>query len=147
MDSFNAYAQRARDYASKAKDVVSDPDSQKWFLVTVAIPAALFVLLSPGLILNIPNNSKGFCLKQVPLPTTALGSCADDGTYTVSTSPPDPAGMTAAANLSICKKQRECRYFGASGYTGYASIVVHAFVFVLLSYLVTMGLRRGGITA
>lgn len=143
MDSFNAYAQRARDYASKAKDIVSNPDSQKMFLMTVVIPAALFVLLSPGLLLNIPHNSKGFCLKQVPLPTTALGVCRD-GVYVPDAS--DGNGMTAAANSSICKKQKECGYFGASGYTGYGSIVVHAFVFVLLSYLVMSGLRRGGIS-
>jgi hypothetical protein len=145
MDSFNAYAQRARDYASKAKDIVSNPDAQKMFLVTVAIPAALFVLLSPGLILNIPNNSKGFCLKQVPLPATATGVCTD-GAFVPGTGDV-AAGFTAAAILPICKKQRECGYFGASGYTGYGSIVVHAFVFVLLSYLVMSGLRRGGIYA
>jgi hypothetical protein len=158
MDSFNAYAQRARDYASKAKDALSNPDAQKWFLVSVAIPAALFVILSPGLLLNLPANSEEFCKKQVPLPASSLASSAafagscKDGIYVCSTAElAAGSGATCplqkAQVLPICKKQKECRQYGASGYTGYGSIVLHAFVFVLLAYLINMGLRRGGITA
>lgn len=156
MDSFNAYAQRARDYASKAKDALSNPDAQKWFLVSVAIPAALFVILSPGLLLNLPANSEAFCSKQVPLPASSLasgtafaGSCKD-GIYACSTTEAAATStctLQKAQVLPICKKQKECRQYGASGYTGYGSIVLHAFVFVLLAYLINMGLRRGGITA
>jgi len=143
MDSFNAYAQRARDYASKAAATVSNPDAQKWFLMSVAIPAALFIILSPGLLLNLPPNSRANCRAQVPLPLSTVGVCTN-GVFVPGTGDV-AAGRTAAELLPVCKKQKECGSVAASGYTGYGAIVLHAFVFVLLAVGVNMALRRGGI--
>lgn len=144
MDSFNAYAQRARDYAQKAVSTVSDPNAQKWFMYSVAIPAALFILLSPGLLLNLPRNTKAFCAKQVPIPADATGACTD-GVYVPGTADPYTGATGIAKLLPVCKKQKECGSLTASGYTGYGAIFLHAVVFVIVALAVNMALRRQGL--
>ena len=140
MDSFTRYAERARTYASGAVRTIGDEDTQKWVLGAIIIPAALFVILSPGLILNLPRNPKGRCEKLVPLPTSATGSC-NGATYVVGTND----DLTAPQGAPICKARNDCNGFWTSGYTSRAPIFVHAFVFVLLATIVGMFLRRQGL--
>jgi hypothetical protein len=142
MDSFSRYAERAKKYAAQAVQSIADPDAQRWALFAIVIPAALFVILSPGLLLNLPNNSKARCAKLVPFPSDATGSC-NGKAYTVGTSD----GVTAPQMAKICEARNECSSYWMSGYTSAGPIFLHAVVFVLLAYLINMLLRRAGVSA
>lgn len=140
MDSFTRYAERAKKYAAQAVQSISDPATQRWALFAIVIPAALFVILSPGLILNLPNNSKARCAKLVPFPSDATGSCSGK-TYTVGTSD----GATAPQMAKICEARNDCHSYWVSGYTSAGPVFLHAFVFVVLAYVINMLLRRAGV--
>jgi len=132
MDSLKKSFQ---EYAKKARMALSNPGdsaSQRWILASVVVPAALFVVLSPGLLLNLPPNSKETCKKQVPLPSGEYADCNfATGEH------PDEEALNP-----ICKKQKECHSVGASGYTGYWAIIVHSLVFVILAGIIGGVIRR-----
>lgn len=136
MNSFNAYAQRAREFASKAAETITEPRGQMMILYKFVIPAALFVLLAPGMLLNLPTNSKDTCAKQVPLPANATEKCDfSNGTY-----------LGGDPDLDvICEKQKKCHTLFASGYTGMWAVYLHAVVFVLLLAGVNMAISKRGL--
>ena len=102
---------------------------------TVVGAFAFFVILSPGVLLNLPPVTRGRCKKLVPFPTGATGSCEADGTYNNGTS--DIAAFTSDQTLMdpLCEARRKCERVGMSGYTSLASVFVHAFVFTAIFYL------------
>jgi hypothetical protein len=133
MDSFSKYSERVRNFAGNAAKGLGSQETQKWLVGAVVIPVALFVLLSPGLLLNLPLNSKGRCSKLVPFGDTAAADACDD-----------PAANNVEA---ICKARKKCASYFASGYTSVGPIFVHALVFVLLALIVSMIMRRQGLSA
>jgi len=134
MDSFSKYSERVRNFAGNAAKGLGSQETQKWLVGAVVIPVALFVLLSPGLILNLPLNSKGRCSKLVPLPSTVAADACDA----------DPVDADIEA---ICKARKKCASYFTSGYTSVGPIFVHALVFVLLALIVSMIMRRQGLSA
>lgn len=102
LDSFNMYAQQAKNFMGGAslKDLrerVYDP-ANSIYLYAVVIPSLLFLVLSPGLLLTLP--AVGDCDKKVPFPLNAAGTCTDAGVYTPVTSfPTSMEGTTAAAGV------------------------------------------------
>lgn len=143
-NSFNrwaaGYAERAKAATADALKAFSDPDSQRWVLFAIVIPAALFVLLSPGLIANLPPNTKGRCAKQVPFPSNATGHCSGK-VYVAGTSD----ALTPTQMSKVCEARDECASVWASGYTSAGPVFLHAGVFVLVAFLLNMLLRRAGI--
>lgn len=120
--------------ASKAQGLVTNDDNMKSLLLLL-IPVALFVILSPGLLLNIPMNSVKHCADLIPLPRDIAGECVD-GVF-IRTS------LTNETHVdNICIARQKCHKFGASGYTSITSVFVHAFVFVVIVYGVQMMLNR-----
>jgi hypothetical protein len=135
ISSFQQYLNNAvssvKGTVSQVADAVSDPKNLPAFAMTFLLPAILFFVLSPGLLLNLPPNTKARCERQVPLPTTATGKCDYvTGTYTVGAS--EGTGITAVTMLPICKKRKDCHKVFLSGYTSWGAILLHAFVFLLL---------------
>ena len=136
--SFRHHTNKALEYANRGtKEMTgyvtsyfSSPESQRWLLYGVIIPAALFVLLSPGLIVNIPLNTKGRCAKLVPFPDQVITNNCESGT-------PD------TEIVPICKARQNCNSFWVSGYTSIGPIIVHAFVFVFIALFVMALIRRG----
>ena len=121
----------------------------------VASMGILFVLLSPGLLLNVTPESRGNCESLVPLPSESMlagasGSCDfDTGTYTPVVGGPEFAdcayteGYDAcvaqyhAALDPVCAQQKKCQNVFMSTYTG-KSVWTHTVVFFVLYKLATM---------
>ena len=136
----NKVANHTKNFFQNLWHTINNPDAQKWFLFTLCIPGALFVLLSPGLIINIPRVSVFSCQRLVPFPLNATGTC-NNGVYTPGTSDI----LTGAQGAPICLQQKNCHRFSSSEYTSVDSIVVHGLVFVFLLVLVRYVLREGGL--
>jgi len=138
--SLESFRNSLKGIVPSSLDQVTDPQFQKNLIMSVAIPAGLFFILSPGLLLSVFPNSKGKCSKAVPLPTSADGECLDNGKYSRA------GGVTAPSPATdydhICKKQKECRQLFVSGYTGLNSIIVHSFVFVIIMAVVSYYYRN-----
>jgi hypothetical protein len=97
---------------------------------------ALFVILSPGVLLNLPPITKGRCKKLVPFPTGATGQCNADGTYNDGAG--DLTNFSGADQTKmdpICEARKKCESVGISGYTSLASVFVHAVVFTGILYV------------
>ena len=100
---------------------------------TVIGAFVLFIVLSPGAILNLPPNTKGRCDKQIPFPVDAAGVCETDGTYTADAG--DDAFLKVSGQMdAVCTARKNCQNIAVSGYTSWPSIVVHAFVFTAVIY-------------
>ncbi len=95
---------------------------------------ALFVILSPGVLLNLPPTTRGRCKKLVPLPTNAGGFCETDGTYTSGGGTDDFDGLESQL-LDICEARKKCERVGLSGYTNLFAVFVHALVFTGILYV------------
>jgi hypothetical protein len=143
---FNQYADKTRSFVkntvSDTKEIISDPDYWKWILASIVIPSSLFIILSPGLLLNLPRNSETDCDSLVPKPDTSTGKCVD-GSYVRGTA--DPEDFTAASLKSHCEAQHKCRKYTMSGYTSTGSIILHSFVFVVLSFVVMRLVMNSGL--
>jgi hypothetical protein len=100
----------------------------------------LFILLSPGLILNLPVVSKSTCQRLVPLPDGSTGTC-QSGQYVTGSNDI----LTSLQASPICIQQRACNRLGASEYTSVDSIVLHGFLFVVLLVIVRTVLKAGGL--
>lgn len=129
MNSFSVYAKRASEYARNRGMDFTSADFQKWVLYGVLIPAGLFILLSPGLLVNIPLNTKGRCAKLIPLPDTTI-------TNDCTTPAPD------SEIIPICTARQNCNSFWVSGYTSIGPIIVHAFIFVFVAVFLMYLIRR-----
>jgi len=126
---------------------ISDPEGRKNLVVMVLVPAALFFVLSPGQVLNLPKVSSKRCAELAPLPSTVAagtggvaGFCKD-GTYQVSTGTGADT-FTAAQMLKICAAQNKCNSYFGSGYTSWESALLHAFVFLVLIALVNYAVNK-----
>lgn len=132
LSSFAKYLAQARDgvtdLGSAVLKVTSDPAAQAQVLTMVVLPALLFFLLVPGVLLNLPPNTKARCVKLVPKPATATGECNFvTGTYILGTSDT----VSAAQMLPICTAQKKCISVWMSRYSSWSSNLLHAFVFVV----------------
>ena len=90
----------------------------------------LFVLLSPGMLLNLPPITKGACKKKVPFPSLATGSCTSTGIYEEG----EDDEVTEEDMFEICKARHNCERVFASGYTNLVSVFLHAVVFTGIIY-------------
>lgn len=152
MDSFTKFAQSSRSVsggkisprmsggARKSSGVTSIFENMTLFGSVFGL-TVLFLLLTPGFLVNVPPNSKSDCQKLAPLPNTCTGTCTDAGVYTVGTS--DNAFCTAAtlgngsATTGLpCNQQAKCHKFWVSGYTSLLPIFIHTLVFAVLVYIV-----------
>lgn len=99
-------------------------------LVMALVPALLFLILTPGFLLNVGGISQGRCTRLVPLPDDATGVCdfANDG-YLSS----GGGDYNAEQLLKLCTAQRRCNRWFVSGYTGPWPIALHTVVFLLLA--------------
>lgn len=136
----NTFAHQTKVMTENIWHTLNNPDAQKWFLFTLCIPGALFILLSPGLIVNIPVVSKNICSRLVPLPDGATGNC-NSAQYVSGTNDI----LTNLQGSPICIQRRACNRFGASEYTSVDSIVFHGFIFVVLLIIVRTVLKAGGL--
>ena len=137
-EQFNRLARGARRFASNASSSLNNTENLSRFFTSFVLPFAFFVILSPGLLLNLPPNSDTECVTAVPFPVNANGTCSG-GVYTPGTSD----GVTAVNMKTICEQRKKCKDVGTSGYTGIGAILVHAVVFVILVNLAVYGFKRG----
>lgn len=93
------------------------------------VPTLLFLILTPGFIVNVGGISKVRCDILAPLPSDSDGVC-DDGTYV------DGSSGYAAGLDKICEAQKKCTRWFASSYTAPWPIALHTIVFLLLSFAV-----------
>jgi hypothetical protein len=96
------------------------------------VSTLLFLVLTPGFIVNVGGISSGRCSKLVPLPNNSTGKCdLVNGVYVPGGSP--AVGELGAANLlKLCQAQRKCHRWFTSGYTGPWPIALHTLVFLVL---------------
>ena len=95
------------------------------------VPTLLFLVLTPGFIVNVGGISANRCLKLVPLPSTATGSCnLSTGDY--ETGSGEGTGMNSTTLAPLCAAQSKCHKWWATGYTGPWPIALHTVVFLLL---------------
>jgi hypothetical protein len=135
----NKFAKNTKKGFDDLWHTLNNPDAQKWFFFIICIPAALFIILSPGIIINLPVISLQNCEILVPLPEGVTGSCAA-GVYVEGTSDI----LDASQGLPICKQRAICNHLGASGYTSVDSVVIHSLLFVVLLVLIRIVLKAGG---
>jgi hypothetical protein len=119
----------------------TSPEFQMWIFATTVIPAILFVVLSPGLLLNLPANTKESCATKIPYPkvagaTTGAVSVVADGSNGCDDAVPN-AGIA-----DICDAREKCHKIFISTYTSVPSIVLHAVVFAVLLAAVAIAIRR-----
>lgn len=89
------------------------------------VPALLFLILTPGFILNVGGISRGRCAKLAPLPDDATDTCDfANGTY---------PGVDYTSLDPICAAQRKCHRWFVSGYTGPWPVALHTLVFLILA--------------
>ena len=102
-------------------------------LASAGVWALLFLILTPGFIVNVGGISRHRCEINVPLPDDATGTCNfSDGTYT-SGGGADPYDGVEENLLTLCTAQRRCNRWFVSGYTGPWPIALHTVVFLLLA--------------
>jgi hypothetical protein len=106
---------------------------QMWIFATTVIPAILFVVLSPGLVLNLPLNTTASCATKIPYPK---GDSIVDGTNGCD----DAAPSSKIAD--ICEARAKCHKLFVSTYTSVPSIFLHAVVFAVLLAAVSIAIRR-----
>jgi hypothetical protein len=106
---------------------------QMWILATTVVPAILFVVLSPGLLLNLPVNTVDSCATKIPYPN---GDSIVDGTNGCLDASP------SSKIADICEARAKCHKLFVSTYTSVPSIVLHSVVFAVLLAAVAILIRR-----
>jgi hypothetical protein len=102
-------------------------------LYTTLVPALLFLILTPGFIVNVGGISKGRCAKLVPLSAGSLGSCDFTNGVYIGGGETSTLVAVTAANKPICEQQKVCHRWFLSGYTGPWPIALHTLVFLILA--------------
>jgi hypothetical protein len=119
---------------------------QAWILISALLPAILFVVLSPGLLLNLPKNSVSKCAALIPYPLAYnLDGSVGSGKATV-----DPNNGTngcgdaspGAGIKAICDARAKCNKYWVSTYTSTGAVFLHAAVFMLLLVAFSMTYKR-----
>ena len=120
IDGLTSFPQAAIRAVGDQVQALQTKDGQMMLFFTVVLPLALYVLLSPGLILTWPAPNYDQCRKLVPVldNVTHEDVCAE--------------GDITAQYTGICAAHKKCQKAWGSGYTGINSVFVHAFVFLLL---------------
>jgi hypothetical protein len=142
LNSFSSIATKSIpntiDFASR--------EFQVWILITALLPAILFVVLSPGLLLNLPKNSVSKCASLIPYPL----AYNLDGSVGASKTTVDPNNGTngcgdaspGAGIKAICDARAKCNKYWVSTYTSTGAVFLHSAVFLLLLIAVSMTLKR-----
>lgn len=122
IDGLTSFPQAAIRAVGDQVQALQTKEGQMNLFFTVVLPLALYVLLSPGLILTWPAPNWDQCRKLVPVldNTNHEAKCNPDG------SAQDPLYD------NICAAHKKCQKAWGSGYMGVNSVFVHAFVFLVL---------------
>lgn len=137
LKSFSKYVPKS----TPSRFDFTSTEFQMWIFATTIVPAVLFIVLSPGLVLNLPMNTVASCATKIPYPSYAAATATTAAHIVDGTNGCDDASPNGGI-ADICEARAKCHKLFISTYTSVPSIVLHAVVFAVLLAAVAIMIRR-----
>lgn len=108
--------------------------SERELWATIIVPFSLFILLSPGIFFNFPQNSSKQCSDLIPLPQKYTFVKGDkEGTSTAENITSETLNGPGMDPIRAARKK--CANLVSPSYTSMTQVFVHALVFTFLSVI------------